>query len=364
MTVCECGIERPCIDFYVAYEPNAFDGDDEDFVNEEGHDETGRFVPYWYREGNTIGLEPLVDYEIEDYYQLPKELERDVVTEPYMYQGQLLSSFVSPIMINGDFIGIAGTDVSLFYLDEMMDDVVLFDTGYAFIVSNQGMMITHPIEKSFMGTQNIGDFEDPVFSQMQSDINSGVSGQVTAISPVTDEKVVYSYSTIETGEYAVITVVPEDEMLAGVYALQNQIATIFIIAIGLMALLSYFIVSSIANPTRAAATRADNIAKGDLTGQIDKKFIGRKDEIGVLATSFGTMLENLNQLVTGIKQSADNAASKSQEMSATSEETTASANQIADTVSEISKGAQTQSAKVEEVARAMNDMNESVQSVA
>ncbi|MCS3924551.1 methyl-accepting chemotaxis protein [Methanosalsum natronophilum] len=349
---------------YVAYEPNAFDGNDEAFVDEVGHDSTGRFIPYWYRDGNTIELEPLVDYEIEDYYQLPKQLERDVVTEPYMYQGQLLSSFVSPIIVNGEFIGIAGTDVSLFYLDEMMDDVVLFDTGYALLLSNEGMIITHPEDKSLMGTQNIADFDDPIFDEIQRDVANGISGQVSGISPVTGENVVYSYSTIDTGEYAVLAVVPENEMLAGVSALQTQIITIFIIAVGLMALLSYFIIGSIANPMRAAATRAENIANGNLTGQIDKKFIGRKDEVGILATSFGTMLENLNQLVSGIKQSADDTSARAQEMSATSEETTASANQIADTVSEISRGAQTQSAKVEEVARAMNDMNDSVQSVA
>lgn len=349
---------------YVAFEPNAFDGLDDEYVNAEGHDGTGRFIPYWYRDGNTIDLEPLVDYDTEVYYQLPKTLEQNVVTEPYMYQGVLLSSFVSPIMVNGQFIGIAGTDVNLMYLDDLMDGVTLFDTGYAVLLSNDGVIITHPIDKDLMGNNNIGDFEGEVFTQIQRDVNNGVSGQLNAISPVTGENVVYSYEPIETGDYAVLTVVPENEILAGVYSLQIQIITIFIIAVGLMGILSYFAVGSIANPMRAAATRAEKISKGDLTGEVDNKFFGRKDEVGTLASSFHEMMENLNSLVRGIKTSADDTASKAQEMSATSEQTTASANQIADTVSEISKGAQTQSAKIEEVARAMNDMNQSVQDVA
>ena len=34
---------------YTLWEPNAFDGQDQQFVNKEGHDRTGRFIPYWTR---------------------------------------------------------------------------------------------------------------------------------------------------------------------------------------------------------------------------------------------------------------------------------------------------------------------------
>ncbi|WP_407355737.1 methyl-accepting chemotaxis protein [Methanolobus sp. WCC5] len=349
---------------YVAYEPNAFDGKDDLYVNSPGHDSTGRFVPYWNRMGNSIAVDALVDYDTEAYYQLPKSSKQDVVTEPSLYQGQLMTSFISPIIVNGNFIGIAGTDADLMYLDAIMQEVKLFDTGYGMLLSNEGVIVTHPIDKSLIGTQNIGDFEGAAFDQIQRDVKNGRSGQVSAISPVTRKKVVYFYEPVETGNYAILVSVPEEEMLAGVKTLQSQIILIFVLAVGLMAIISYYIVGSIANPMRAAAVRADKIANGDLTGEVDSKFFGRKDEIGLLATSFHKMMENLNSLVKDIKTSADETAARSQEMAATTEQTTASANQISDTITEISRGAQVQSGKVEEVAHAMNDMNESVQAVA
>jgi hypothetical protein len=67
---------------YVCYEPNAFDGMDSSYVNTTGHDETGRFIPYWNRIPGNITLDPLLDYETSGYYQLPKKLKRDIVTEP------------------------------------------------------------------------------------------------------------------------------------------------------------------------------------------------------------------------------------------------------------------------------------------
>ena len=40
-------------------------------------------------------------------------------------------SYVSPIMKDGNFIGIGGVDVSLYYLDDVLNHVKAFDTGYA-----------------------------------------------------------------------------------------------------------------------------------------------------------------------------------------------------------------------------------------
>src|ERR1700761_8234794 len=48
------------------WEPDALDGRDRDFVNREGHDDTGRFVPLWNRraDGNGVGVEPNIGYEL------------------------------------------------------------------------------------------------------------------------------------------------------------------------------------------------------------------------------------------------------------------------------------------------------------
>ena len=44
---------------WTVWEPNSFDGKDSEFINKEGHDSTGRFIPYWNRVGG-IHLEPCV----------------------------------------------------------------------------------------------------------------------------------------------------------------------------------------------------------------------------------------------------------------------------------------------------------------
>lgn len=44
---------------WTIWEPNAFDEQDHLFINQEGHDATGRFLPYWARSNNNITVAAL-----------------------------------------------------------------------------------------------------------------------------------------------------------------------------------------------------------------------------------------------------------------------------------------------------------------
>ncbi|WP_319506954.1 methyl-accepting chemotaxis protein [uncultured Methanolobus sp.] len=73
---------------------------------------------------------------------------------------------------------------------------------------------------------------------------------------------------------------------------------------------------------------------------------------------------SLNDVVSMVYDSSRNVASTAEEMSASVEQMSSSSYQVADTVSEISRGAQSQASKTEEVSRAMVDMTMTVQEVA
>jgi hypothetical protein len=52
-TILQHFIENNPEDFlavYALFEPNAFDGKDAEFVGQAGHDQSGRFIPYWTRD--------------------------------------------------------------------------------------------------------------------------------------------------------------------------------------------------------------------------------------------------------------------------------------------------------------------------
>lgn len=103
------------------------------------------------------------------------------------------------------------------------------------------------------------------------------------------------------------------------------------------------------------------ISNNDLTRAVQVEGVG---EFKLLTDGIENTRKSLNDVVSMVQSTSKNVAATAEEMSASVEELTSSSYQIADTVSEISKGAQNQASKTEEVSRAMVDMTMTVQEVA
>ncbi|MDM8549884.1 methyl-accepting chemotaxis protein [Desulfobacterales bacterium HSG2] len=137
---------------YTCWETNAFDRMDRGYKNREGHDETGRFIPYWKREEDgALRLVPLRDYEKEgpgDYYLLPRKTKAECITEPHISAASaakdthLITSLVAPIIAGDTFHGIVGVDLRLGILQNLVEEVEhLYEgTGQIFVISNSGII--------------------------------------------------------------------------------------------------------------------------------------------------------------------------------------------------------------------------------
>jgi len=254
---------------YVAFEPNAFDGKDAEYVNAPVHDETGRFIPYWNKINGTVAVAPLLHYDDSDYYQLPKNTKTDLLTEPYFYEGIFIVSYVSPIIKDGEFVGIGGVDVSLEYVDEVVSEVRTFDTGYAFMVSNAGILLSHPTHKDWIGKKNLYDLGGEELKTASSDIKQGVGGHIETTDPTTGKTVIMFYEPVETGDFAFVLVVPKEEMLAGVTDLRDRLLIISAISILFMAVLAYMIARSVTKPINRIVDDFKSIAQDAVKGKLD-----------------------------------------------------------------------------------------------
>ncbi len=282
---------------YAGFEPNAFDLNDSAYANTKFHDETGRFLPYWNRIGGKIFLEPLVHYDSLDYYQLPKERKMDVLTEPYLYRGELIVSYVSPIIIEGEFIGIGGADVSLSYIDEEISNIKILDSGYAFTVSNTGLLISHPVHKEWIGSKTLYDFEEPEILKMAKDIENGKEGHIEMIDPVTDKDSIIFYEPVRTGNYSMLVVVPKGEMYAGVTDMQNILVAISAIAILFMGTIAIFSAQRITKPIKNIVNDFKDISDTALKGSFNKR---ANTDIEV---DFKNIPEGLNDILDALQRS-------------------------------------------------------------
>ncbi|MCD4703555.1 MAG: PAS domain-containing protein [Methanosarcinaceae archaeon] len=282
---------------YVCYEANAFDGRDNEYIDAPGHDVTGRFIPYWNKLTGELVLDPLLDYDSLEYYQVPKAIEADFVTEPYFYEGVFIISFVSPIMKEGQFVGIGGVDVSLNYLDDVMNQVKAFDTGYAFMTGNSGIMISHPTNKESVGFTTLYDYDIPKINKMADEIKNGSSGYIETVDPITGEISVMFYEPVQTSNFAFILVVPKDEMLAGVAALRERLMIIFAMSIIFMGGVAFLISESITRPINRIVDGFKDISDDAVSGKLDLR---ANTDVDI---DFRKIPESLNEILDTLQES-------------------------------------------------------------
>lgn len=155
---------------YTAWETDAFDYMDRGYINDMGHDDTGRFIPCWSRnKDGEIALEALLDYDKDgrgDYYQLPKKTKKACIIDPHVYpvQGKdtLITSLVVPILANETFHGIAGINLRLDFLQEIADNVSGLYEGYVniFVISHKGILAGVTGQSELMGEHMKAVYED------------------------------------------------------------------------------------------------------------------------------------------------------------------------------------------------------------
>jgi len=137
----------------MAFEPNAFDHQDAAFAGQSGEDPAGRYARYVDRDASgKPALHLLTDLETPgsgDYYLLPKQRQKEVIIEPYIYPYNgvdvMLTSIAAPIMADGKFLGSVTSDFSLATLQAMTGAIKPWNgTGYALLLSAENKVVFSP----------------------------------------------------------------------------------------------------------------------------------------------------------------------------------------------------------------------------
>lgn len=183
---------------WTGWEPNAYDGKDASFVNAPGHDQTGRFVPYWsYDKSGNPTLAALLDYEKPgdgDFYLVPRQRQKETMVEPYKYSvnGQmvLMSSAVVPIFFKGKFVGVAGVDFPLLKVKEEVAKIKPYAESEAYLISVAGNYVAHPNEEMITKPAEFSFNHAEIIKAIQEGKEYSVSGTDK------DSSISYHYITV------------------------------------------------------------------------------------------------------------------------------------------------------------------------
>ncbi|MVX62720.1 HAMP domain-containing protein [Clostridium chromiireducens] len=292
----------------VAFETNDFDGKDDYYKGKKEFAEDGKFIPYASRDGDHIVVAPAYDEQTDmTWYNRPKELKGTYITEPTVYNvnGKDISmiSLAMPILgDNGKFLGVISIDYKL----DTLENIVLEKTplgGTVELISNKGIYVASG--------------EDPSLKMKDAKQNNDVWAKI--ISETSQGKAFYTYGTsVKKGQEVLMVAypvnlentntnwilcsqIPKEKILESYNKIFNVILIIAIASLLVVIFVIHIVINRMIKGVRYAQIQMELLAKGDLTIELDKKYMDREDEIGKMFKSIDEMKKSLRSIISGIK---------------------------------------------------------------
>ncbi|MGL5632771.1 MAG: methyl-accepting chemotaxis protein [Azovibrio sp.] len=281
------------------------------------------------------------------WYQEASKTQEPIATKPYIDAStqRPVVTFAQGRYNSGQLAAVIGGDVFLEQVTKEVSSSKLPGNGYAFLITNTGEVIAHPVSDS--GMKKIGDvIQGFDMSSVRQD------GVLQRISLNGVETITGLYPVGDTG-WLLGVIVPVDAATTALDDLMVLMIGVLIAGVLISGLLAYFSITHMfAGLIRLREAMKDVASgSGDLTMQLP---VQTRDEVGQIAEAFNAFVRKLHGMFVSVRddaeilakdtnhlqQAADNIVADSQiqseELSATAatiEEITVSINHIADHIS-------------------------------
>lgn len=287
------------------------------------------------------------DLEHVGWYYIPVQNQKPTWMDPYLNSNinVYMISYVIPIYVDGESIGIIGMDIDFSTFTDVLDDSGVFETGYAYLVSEEGKIMYHPELET--GT-------------VLKDADSGMSDVAAALKNTEKENTLMEYSyrnvskemcykTLSNGMKYILTV-PGTELRAQAVRNDRLIIRGAAIAIVISALIGVFIGLTITRPITKINRVVSATAEFNFVHNPDnEKLYKRADETGQMAKSLHGMRKNLRRMVTDIRTAYTDLQATMLEISETTKQVNAMSAENSDTTQMLAAAMQETSATMEDV---------------
>lgn len=317
------------------------------------------FIPYlYYGENKDIKYDPLINYDVEgegDYYLIPRETKRELVTEPYYYiinnENVFMITLVEPLIEAGEFTGITTIDYDVRFIQTLavqMAEKLYEGQVNVSVISNAGTIVANSNDTALIGESIEKQYAD-IYKDRLENIKTGqMDIWYYQNNLMVDIPVVFGRTATP---WQIHFSVAEDVILADA----NRQMWVLIIGGLLLVILGvsaiYFVIDRLSRPLIKLVENTRQITAGNLNVSIRSR---QRDEIGKLANSFNTMVERLRDIITSITESINSIRYGSEQISNSSQQIAQGSNQQAASAEQISSS-------VEEMVATINQNTENAQ---
>jgi methyl-accepting chemotaxis protein len=244
-------------------------------------------------EADEASLPSDYDPRTRPWYKKAIDLGRSSFTEPYLdaATGEIVISTLAPIT-RGDNIGVAGADITLKAVDDMLSVINLAGTGYAALISREGTVLYHP-EQALIG-KNISSLlgEAPKLKGGEHTYQKDDVPWSARFHTISQARGVDWYLGTFVNEDKINAPVRSAIMTGLIMAVIGLLVSLVVLHLGIRTLMS---------PVRRLNAAMADIGSNDadLTQRLDDS---ARDEFGQLAASFNRFVKKIHDVVREVQQ--------------------------------------------------------------
>lgn len=251
---------------------------------------------------------------------------------------QLTIIGTSPIYGNGgQVVGVLGANLSLQSLNNMIEQVLSLNPGYAVTVIDKNRIpVFYQMDASAVEDRK------QLSEDYYSEAVQGETGNTTGL--IRGQEYLLSYRPVANTEWIVVTAYPREAALQAAYAMIKQSIIVIAVIIAVFVMIGLYAARTSLSPIKQLTAGAQNVAAGNLTLVLNLK---RRDEFGHVAEAFNYMTASLRQIVTSVKQSSAMVLEASGNVTAVADQSRAGSVQVAESVARIAEQLVEQGKKTE-----------------
>ncbi|MSS62583.1 methyl-accepting chemotaxis protein [Velocimicrobium porci] len=209
------------------------------------------------------------------------------------YTGNYGFSVASPVYTkNQEINGVVYYRMDVNFMSKILDQIVISEGSYTYLVDGNGMVIVHP-DESMIGSYNIADSKNGVGS-----IADRILAQVSGAGEYSDETKEYlcGYSPVQgTNGWTIVVTAPKEDFMESTYDTMKTIVVVEFFALVFALILAGLFAGSIGEAVHQVSQTLVSLSKGDLNHQIEPS--KRGDEIGQLQNSARELQQTFKKII-------------------------------------------------------------------
>ncbi len=253
---------------------------------------------FWFVDADGNGyveheVTDITQYDINDtsqlvWYTVPRASKEPVWIPPYITDNLdvRVISYNVPIYLHNRFVGVIGIEIDYSTMAEQVDNIKLYEHGYAYLNDSAGNIIYHP----YVDVLTLPEDEIPQTPDELKGYEKFIRYEYNGV-----EKEAYRLP-LQNGMIFNVSV-PVSEINGTWKSLIRRTVWVSLGLLVIFILLAWQFASHITKPLSELAKASERVSEGDY--DVELKYNG-KDEVGVLTSSFRSLIQHLKTYINEI----------------------------------------------------------------